>query len=499
VIREHENRNVIFDVTRGVPLPPDTAFYRPSKTNFLPKVAIAWAPNWTDTTIAKNPLVISGSFGISAGAVAFATLTRPIDSDRFEVTQTGGVFPTTQSVLEGLFFNNPQNRQYAPLAFDAGFRNTDKVYKYDVSVKRRIYGDNNKETFVQFTYTGNVGRDLLLRTTGNRIISVATAVNPAQPAVVTREFDIPQAGTPLRPFGDLDVRTSKGWSRYDSFQTVLKGYLTKKIELTFDAVYTLGRLVTNVNDTSTTGNPFDLDYDRGLGPEDVRHKFGATATYPLPIGKGQRFFKNADGLEQWLLGNWTLKGGFDWQGGRPIDIKLTRPSVVYVDGAGQIFNSPAAGRTARINVPGGAAGNQRPDLIPGVDPFLSSGDRTYLNPAAFAIPVPGTLGNLRRGILRGPDFKFVDLGITKTLAKGETKDFLIFRCTITNLFNRANFDRPAATLPDALGVGANLLQPGQAFNATIAPAFGIMKSALKRGDADFGASRQIQFGFVLNL
>ena len=52
------------------------------------------------------------------------------------------------------------------------------------------------------------------------------------------------------------------------------------------------------------------------------------------------------------------------------------------------------GRTAVINVPGGGASRtnrQRPDLIPGVDPFIKDGGRLFLNPAAFATPQPGDL------------------------------------------------------------------------------------------------------------
>ena len=37
--------------------------------------------------------------------------------------------------------------------------------------------------------------------------------------------------------------------------------------------------------------------------------------------------------------------------GLPLDVRITRPDVVYVDGAGTVFNNPAVGRTAVINTP----------------------------------------------------------------------------------------------------------------------------------------------------
>jgi len=65
-------------------------------------------------------------------------------------------------------------------------------------------------------------------------------------------------------------------------------------------------------------------------------------------------------------------------------------------------NTISTGRTAVINTPGGGNSRnvRRPDLLPGVNPFINK-DRTILNPAAFAIPRPGTFGNLVRNQITG--------------------------------------------------------------------------------------------------
>src|SRR5436309_14855950 len=72
------------------------------------------------------------------------------------------------------------------------------------------------------------------------------------------------------------------------------------------------------------------------------------------------------------------------------------------------------GFAAVVNAPGGGSSRQtrRPDLISGVDPYLGS-DRNFLNPAAFAIPVPGTYGNLPRNAYKGPNFQQFDLILAK--------------------------------------------------------------------------------------
>jgi hypothetical protein len=56
-----------------------------------------------------------------------------------------------------------------------------------------------------------------------------------------------------------------------------------------------------------------------------------------------------------------------------------------------------------VNTPGGGntRGVRRPDLIPGVDPFIHDGSLLFLNPAAFSTPAPGTYGNLERNSLHG--------------------------------------------------------------------------------------------------
>ena len=58
--------------------------------------------------------------------------------------------------------------------------------------------------------------------------------------------------------------------------------------------------------------------------------------------------------------------------------------------------------------------NRRPSVVPGVDPFLSTGDkRFFLNPAAFTFPQPGQFGNLGRYALHGPGLSQFDFTLHK--------------------------------------------------------------------------------------
>src|SRR5262249_59129077 len=122
---------------------------------------------------------------------------------------------------------------------------------------------------------------------------------------------------------------------------------------------------------------------------DVRHTFNLSALYSLPFGTGRKYMNTGAGGA--ILGGWDVGGIVNARSGIPLDVRITRPDILYVDGAGVYYNNPAAGRTAVINTPGG--GNtrnvRRPDLVPGVDPLIPSGGLVHLNPPAFATPKPG--------------------------------------------------------------------------------------------------------------
>jgi hypothetical protein len=182
----------------------------------------------------------------------------------------------------------------------------------------------------------------------------------------------------------------------------------------------------------------------------------------------------------------------------PIPVQITRPDILYVDAAGNFFGNPAAGRTAVINTPGGGNSRnvRRPDLLPGVSPFINK-DRLILNPAAFAIPKPGTFGNLQRNQIHGTKFIQEDLIVAKKFPIKESFN-IEFRTEVFNIFNSTNFSNPPAQLPNTFGVGPSL-QPGQPFTAALAgSAFGVVNRTVER-TVGLGTNRQIQFAFAREL
>jgi hypothetical protein len=88
-------------------------------------------------------------------------------------------------------------------------------------------------------------------------------------------------------------------------------------------------------------------------------------------------------------------------------------------------------------------------------------DRTldrYLNPAAFAYPAAGTLGDHRNGSIEGPGFWTADLAVSRNISFGAQQG-LELRVEVFNLFNNFNWGNPNTNL-DAGTFGRITTQTG---------------------------------------
>ena len=158
----------------------------------------------------------------------------------------------------------------------------------------------------------------------------------------------------------------------------------------------------------------------------------------------------------------------------PVNVLVTRPDIVYRDTAsGLYYTGPAAGRVAVINTPGGGASRnvRRPDLVPGVDPFIKDGGLLFLNPAAFATPLPGTFGNLERNSIHGPSFRQIDFFFAKQFRTRRPQQHRVPRRGLQPVQHR-ELRQPGRHAErgdsgDALGRRTRV-QPGQAYTAAAA-------------------------------
>jgi hypothetical protein len=502
-LHERDNRIVKFNIDTGRLDPDTTPFYKSLKTNFQPRVSATY-------NMAQKTVLRSG-FGIFVGPGQTEDQIQPVEAERISTTLSAGapgaLYPVDPNVIRANFINNPNNRSYQPRAYANDYSIPEKVYEYTVSMQREL-GANFEATAA---YVGSQGRNQFLRSVANQTVGVQT--NGASAATQVRQFDIITCSdgralngtsTPLtgalcgagatitgiqRPFAEVDFKTSGGHNSYNSMQLGLTRRSSNGV--TMNAQYTLGKSWGNTGGSNeavtSANNALSLDqfnYDDGYNNFDVRHTFNLSAIYTTRSSNA-------------FLRDWNIGGILNARSGLPVPVQITRNDIVYVDGAGNVFNNPAADRTAVINTPGGGASRnlRRPDLVPGVDPFIKDGGLLFLNPAAFATPKPGTFGNLVRNQIHGPGFKQFDMVISRRVNLGKGPNMEL-RAEIFNLFDFTNFANPGGTLPNALpnaaASEANKVQPGQPFTGAAAGTFGRLTSTVGR-TVGLGTPRQIQF------
>jgi hypothetical protein len=186
-------------------------------------------------------------------------------------------------------------------------------------------------------------------------------------------------------------------------------------------------------DFGSVQNQFDPRSSRGLSEFDVTHRFGLSYVWEIPFGKGKRWGSDANPFLRGVFGNWQTTALFVARSGTPFTV------------------------TVGSQIPGGDA---RPNVIG--DPELPKSQRTvdhWFNTAAFVpncdVPLnpdntcPGNLlpGDASRGILRGPGYVNLDVGLMKFIKLTETKR-LQFRAEAFNVANTPHFFNPVESMQD---------------------------------------------------
>jgi hypothetical protein len=251
-------------------------------------------------------------------------------------------------------------------------------------------------------------------------------------------------GVPTDPrFGAVTQLNTGANSHYDGLQTTAEKRLGHGLQV--QANYTLSHCIDTVSNggflSFSAGGilspiPGDLQRDRGPCDYDVRHNFTASYVYELPM--------KMRGHLGVLLNGWQVSGSVFWRSGLPFSVLSTPYSANgngIVNGSGPQFASV---------VPGVPLYEHNP--IPGV---TQPGTIQWLNPDAFVSTVdPSTgacaggdttkncqFGNLGRNALRGPDFTWSDLYLTKWFTLSERVKLRIDG-QFFNVFNHPNFGLP---------------------------------------------------------
>jgi hypothetical protein len=165
----------------------------------------------------------------------------------------------------------------------------------------------------------------------------------------------------------------------------------------------------NTNGTGAFTNPYNLASDKANCSHDITHVFKINGLWALPFHANR------------LVSGWTITGIVSATTGLTMNVQ---------DGYDE-----AAGGTPVALTP-------RPDYVPGCQVQVGKVNQWY-NPNCFTLEAPGTLGNLGRNIVRGPNFFDTDLAVLKDTRIRESLN-LQFRAEFFNIFNHTNYGLPSA-------------------------------------------------------
>ncbi|HXA57306.1 MAG TPA: TonB-dependent receptor [Candidatus Acidoferrum sp.] len=382
-----------YDTRTGALGPPGDPYFAVNNKDFAPRVGIAWSPT--------QCLVIRSGYGIyfQDYPVGFGSYYVPGNTVPGNITLLQQQIPNLSYPYDSYL----SQAATPPLPNVYGFP-WHKPDTYASQWNLSVADQFSQNISFQVAYVGNHGVNLL-REEGINYINPTLGVRP-NPS-----------------FGNITLQTNSGLSSYNALQL---SFIRRagKAGLSVQANYTFAHAIDDVEDpaagASDPQNINNIPAERGNGSGDVRHNFAFNLLYDVPLGKGHRFLSSGIGSK--LFSGWRVS-----------TLGIVRSGVA---------NTVYIGTNTFGN---GDFINQRPNCIPGMDPYASPKSITdWLNPAAFSMPPAGTFGNCGRDIIYGPNFRDADFSILKETSLAQSRN-LEFRAEFFNIFNHPVFAQPDTT------------------------------------------------------
>ena len=345
------------------------------------------------------------------------------------------------------------------------------IYQYNITLERELPGNIGGRV----SYIGSTMRKLLVTRDYNTVKASTTELGNVD------EDPDAHAMLPFPIYGTfMDITENTGEGQFNALQLEVQRRF--KAGFAVNAAYTLAGSDSNAPDSgnSTIGvvqyNPYDIEMDRGPDPNVVKHRVVMNSTWQIPFGREQKF---GSGMPVWadaIIGGWTLSSIFQARSGP----NLT-PFFTY--GTDPVF--PA--NTGRALDGVGQFGEAwRPDVTG--DPNVGGSRDQFFDVTKYSLPAPGTLGNAKKGSLKGPGTWMVNLALYKDIFKtsGLTVELTAL---LDNAFNHPQFFVPSLGTEGFVDLTDYLLN-GDPANGTTATL-----GADTVGNAEgFSAGRVVRFG-----
>jgi len=368
--------------------------YERDLNNFGPRLGFAWSA-FKNTVIRAGYGVyydyvpqhlLIANFTSSAGVATNPIGPKPVLPMNFDLTAFNGTNPDTEAPILTVNTDGPYSIFTTPRKFASPY-----TQNWNLNVQERLA----ENASVELGYVGSKGTRLIRLTDANEPDGDGVPPNPN--------------------FGTIDVLTPISSSTYHALQTTVRIQNTHHVSGFVS--YNWSKSLDDASDgidfapgVAFPQDPGNLKAEHGASVFDTRHRFTAAINYDLPSWQALGKFGSG-----WQL-NWILS----LQSGRPIPIATAN------DTSGRFYF------------------NQRPNVVPGVDPIVHNWSATtgYLNLDAFSQPDFGTFGNLGRNSIYGPGYKNLDFSISKS-TQFMDRIGLQLRAEFFNILNHPNFAQPA--------------------------------------------------------
>jgi len=449
--------------------------FDPDRSNFAPRVGVAYAPNIFG---ADRLTVFRAGYGLFYDQIlgAVVSQSRNVFPSFLTVNFSGGLSNfvaggSDNTVLGQLQLINPSNRelglvqpgtlnrlnpnfnlrelifilnqlvtgQQQPTSsifgatLPARTLNSPRAHQYTFTVEQQL----SRDTVLSLAYVGTYGQNLLRFTTPNlglnsilipldfRVSQGDDPQDGVQPLIFGLSL-APEGGRPNPNAGFISRFETTASSRYDSMQLQLRGRFRRTMQ--YQAAYTFGKVLDEVSDVFDLAGASALPQDsRNLAAErapanfDVRHRFSYNFVYDLPEAHGR--------LARLIFRDLQLAGTGSYQTGQPFTVN----SIYDVNLDGNL--------TDRLNTTAG---------------LVRTGDRrqplrlTASDPNSLLAPI-GENGAVGRNTFRAGGILDLNLALVKRFRVREGQDIL-FRLDAFNFINRANYGIPVRFL-EAPGFG----------------------------------------------
>jgi hypothetical protein len=396
--------------TDGVP----RATYNPTRTDFAPRIGIAWRPMKTERWVVRAAYGVFYDVGIFNINV-FPRFNPPFYDLAYYANSGSN---TIQNIL-----SQPATAIVEPNMIARNLRDA-YMQQWNVDLQYEI----KPYWMIDLAYVGSKGTHL----------ADVRDLNQTNPATGL---------APYPQFSSILYVESGAASSYNSMQFRSERRVGQG--LTFLAAYTFSKSIDDVSavfggsvGSGLPQNSYDPQADRALSDFNAKHRLVISTVYDLPFG---RQWIKQPGWRKSLLGNWQAAGILTAQSGSPFTVNL--PSSQSGSAIAAFGNPYRPDLISNPDLPGPVMANPNPACHTtiskgGLAPDSVDEPGSWFNTCAFVQPPAGQFGNAGRNILTGPAFANVDFSVYKNIMLRTESHRLQLRAEVFNLFNHPNFDLP---------------------------------------------------------